>query len=895
MLAAAAAVAALGFGNVHAATVVWDGGTTGTGTTWLTGTNWNPDTTDLGPGVNDLAQFGLAGTSITIGVNPNNPTNNGTANQAIGQILLGSGINRTINNNGTAVDGVLTLNGIGGVMLVNATTNGTLTLANGGTRNLGVVLGASGEFSVVNPSATIAVTSVVSETGGARSILKSGAGTLTLGGANTFTGDVTVDNGTLNFASLANLGTSQSLGTAGTVNIGGATTAATLNYTGAAATTNRNFVAGSQGGTLNHANNITYSGTISGSGPFFKGGAGTLILTGANGRVSASSININGGTLRLDNATNNNNDRLDSSTSIGMFGGTLQFDGNRDIPTTEVASQLFAGGNGSTIRTTVAAGAANNASISFAGLSKGTGATLAFDIASGVDVNFASSTLANGIIGGWSTAGSNFATIDGNTGNVVQYASTVSNNPAVWGSSDNVKVTANATVAGAVNVNSVQLADNAGAPVTLTVNGPLALNSGGLIASAVSGHTIDGTGSITSLGNELYIHVPTAGHVLNVNATIADNGGGNVDLITTGPGTTVLNAANTFLGTAQINGGTLQMGSNGTLANNTVNVTGNGTFALNAQTKTIGALAGSGPVTLGAGGGALSTGANNASTTYSGVISGTGTLTKVGTGTMTLKGVNTFTGATNIGATDGVGAGGVLVVDADSRFGAVPGAATPGRINIYNGTLRLTGGVAQTTVVTSGGPIGITGVLVAAARGITLNAGSGAVDVPTGAIRGAPRHHRRRRGRNVAAAQDRRGHSRSAHGDEHVHRRCHHRRRHDRCYDGPEFRRRPGKHACQRRSAQQRRNHQVVLQRRRPAEWHGREARHHHWCGRRGAGLQPLQRRPASQQQDHQRRRQYADQGRHQHASEQRHAGPHERRPARQPGPLEHPCQRRGR
>src|SRR4051812_33617927 len=75
---ATAAVAALGLGNVQAATVVWDGGTTGTGSTWLTGANWNPDTTDLGPGVNDLAQFGVAGTAVTIGINPNNPTNNGT-------------------------------------------------------------------------------------------------------------------------------------------------------------------------------------------------------------------------------------------------------------------------------------------------------------------------------------------------------------------------------------------------------------------------------------------------------------------------------------------------------------------------------------------------------------------------------------------------------------------------------------------------------------------------------------------------------------------------------------------------------------------------------------------------------------------------------------------------
>ena len=732
---AGACVAALGLGRPAdslAATVTWDGGTSGAGSAWLTGTNWSPDLADPGPGVNDLGVFGTAGTVITIGINPNNTTNNGAANEAIGQIQLLSGINRIFNNSSTTVDGVLTLNGIGGVMLSNATTNGSLTIANGTTKNLGVVLGTSGEFNVANSPASITISSIVSETGGARTLTKTGAGTLTLSGANTFTGGVVVDNGSMNFASLNNLGTAQSLGSAGTVTIGGATNAATLTYTGAAATTDRNFAAGAAGGTLSHANNITYSGTISGTGPFTKAGAGTLQVTGT-GFVSGLSINIAGGTVRLDNSATNSNDRLDDATSVNLSGGTLQFDGNRNVPTTETAGQLFVGSGGSTIRTTAVAGTnASNASIGFAGLSRGPGGTLAFDIATGVDVNIPTAPLTNGIIGGWAITGSDFATIDGGTGNVVSYASTVSNDPNLWGSSDNVKVTANGTLGGAGNVNSVQLADNAGAPVTLTLNGQLGVNSGGILATAVSGHTIDGTASLTSLGSELFVHVPNAAHVLNINVPIADNGGGNIDLITTGSGTTVLNAANTFHGTAQINGGTLQMGANGTLANNTVNVTGNGTFALNAQTKTIGALTGSGSVTLGAGGGVLSTGATNTSTTFSGVISGTGTLTKVGTGTMTLKGVNTFTGATNIGATDGVGAGGVLVVDADSRFGAAPGAATPGRINIYNGTLRLSGGTGQTGVVTSAGAAGVPGVLVAATRGITLNSGNGAIDVPTG-------------------------------------------------------------------------------------------------------------------------------------------------------------------
>jgi len=42
----------------------------------------------------------------------------------------------------------------------------------------------------------------------------------------------------------------------------------------------------------------------------------------------------------------------------------------------------------------------------------------------------------------------------------------------------------------------------------------------------------------------------------------------------------------------------------------------------------------------------LSVGNNNGSTTYSGVLSGAGALTKIGTGALTLSNTNTFTGVT---------------------------------------------------------------------------------------------------------------------------------------------------------------------------------------------------------------------------------------------------------
>ena len=93
---------------------------------------------------------------------------------------------------------------------------------------------------------------------------------------------------------------------------------------------------------------------------------------------------------------------------------------------------------------------------------------------------------------------------------------------------------------------------------------------------------------------------------------------------------------------ALLSSGTLQLGLAGTNRipdASAVTVSGGAIFDVNGQTETIGSLAGAGNTTLGAG--ALTAGGNGGSTTYSGIMSGTGTFTKAGAGTLTMSGANT--------------------------------------------------------------------------------------------------------------------------------------------------------------------------------------------------------------------------------------------------------------
>src|SRR5262249_51495569 len=153
-----------------------------------------------------------------------------------------------------------------------------------------------------------------------------------------------------------------------------------------------------------------------------------------------------------------------------------------------------------------------------------------------------------------------------------------------------------------------------------------------------------------------------------------------------------------------VNAGTLQAGANTTFAQNSAFTIASGaTLALNNFNETIGSLAGAGTVTNGgASSRTLTTGGDNTSTTFSGVIqngaAGATNLTKAGTGTFTLTGDSTYTGTTTIST-------GTLQIGNGGTTGSVAGNITNNSALVFNrsGTLTYGGAISGTGSMTKSG------------------------------------------------------------------------------------------------------------------------------------------------------------------------------------------------
>lgn len=216
--------------------------------------------------------------------------------------------------------------------------------------NLSSTINLNANNLTLSPNATSAALTLSGIISGTGSITHN-TGTTLLTGTNTFTGTTTINSGTLSLATIGNGSVSGNMGAASNAASNLVLGGGTLNYTGATASSDRNFtLTTSTTSSINiSTNTLTISGgSASTSGALSKTGTGTLILTGTNlhsglTTVTAGSlqlnksggttllatndVTINGGTLRVSSDQTLNNLTVSSGTLLIDAGITLTING----------------------------------------------------------------------------------------------------------------------------------------------------------------------------------------------------------------------------------------------------------------------------------------------------------------------------------------------------------------------------------------------------------------------------------------------------------------------------------------------------------------------------------------------------------------------------------------
>jgi autotransporter-associated beta strand protein len=167
-----------------------------------------------------------------------------------------------------------------------------------------------------------------------------------------------------------------------------------------------------------------------------------------------------------------------------------------------------------------------------------------------------------------------------------------------------------------------------------------------------------------------------------------------------------------------------------------VAIQSSGLVRLQSWSDTIGSLSGSGSLMLDSG--RLALGGDNGSATFSGVISGTGPLTKVGIGAQTLSGNNTYLGQTSV-------SNGTLIVNGQQPSspvfvydgGTLGGNGTVQRINVLGGG-RLSPGTSP-GILSAGGIVNFqdaTATYLVELNGLTAGADYDQLNAPFGVALG---------------------------------------------------------------------------------------------------------------------------------------------------------------
>ena len=504
-----------------------------------------------------------------------------------------------------------------GTGALNFASNSTLAaLANLNVTNAYSISGSQTATIDVGTGLTLTNAGIVSGTG---ALIKTNTGNLILSGVNTFSGGVTIAQGTVTVGNNSGLGsTSNDVSLGGILNLNASTVAIDA-LTGSGTVNNTNASAS----TLSLGNNNgsgTFTGVITNVIALTKIGTGTQTLTGSNSFTGGTTINA--GTLVVSNAF------ALASNAVTVNGGTLSLASN-------VFATTFAIGNG-----TLAGAGTLSASSGFT-------ATNTVDL-----------TLSN------SLAGAGSFTQSGTGTTTISASNSFQGGTVVAAGSSLVINDANALGGGTVTMNS----QSGGNSATLTFGNSLSgktfansLKASGvgqtsIIKNASSG-TVTLSGSLDKTGSILLFNQGS----FNVTGVISGTTNTfNSDLVVSNASVT-LSTTNTYFGPTYVQGGsTLTMGTNNALPTNTVVYLGGSSDAsdnalnLAGYSIQIAGLSSSGTglnSVLNSGGSASTlTILSSSNNTFAGNIGGTSSNNNINLivsgSSQTLTGTNPYTGTT---------------------------------------------------------------------------------------------------------------------------------------------------------------------------------------------------------------------------------------------------------
>ena len=623
----------------------------------------------------------------------------------------------------------------------------------------------------------------ISTASGTGAIIKTGGGTLVLAGSNSYSGTTRIN--------------------AGMLQVGNGGTSGNLSAADAIAITNNGTLA------FKRSDSVTFPGTISGTGSLSQLGSGTLTLTGDN--TYAGGTTISAGTLLVNNTTGlgtgsvtvqdsgllggtgtvtvavmvNAGGGLAPGNSVGSLtigsltlnsGATNSFEfsstpANDQVVVTTPGGLilhdgtfgLYAEGGGIPLSTP---GTYNL--IQFSGSLSGAGTdgsgNLNSDWTTESEANphianpQSGYTYAFGTSGGWLTLTIQ-ASVNNGTWNL--------NSDGNWSMAENWTAVAGTMPPRAASDTATLGNSSALRTVTLDANesvGTLLFNNANSFVVADGGYTLtldkEGVGAAVNVldGTANDIHSAIAlndatsvdvlsGKLLSLSGPLSNTSVAKT-LAFTGAGTLILSGNNSYgptagsVGTAVSGGGVLQLGHASALGAGDVSVGGDYTVKAGAAGLSVGNnfdIATSVIATLDNNGNSL---------TFTGVISGSGAVKKVGIGILTLGSVNTYSGGTTISAGEASVSMDGATGGSAGELGIVPAVAMPNNVVfdggalVGNGTFALhanrgigigpvAGSFGATALIdaASGQTVTINGIVASAgnsgANGVTVNSGSG--------------------------------------------------------------------------------------------------------------------------------------------------------------------------